>query len=171
MSQTASPPPFPTIFIYTEEQRGNQLVESSIIGSISDIAGMDKMIVVRDHHSRIDFIYRVDYVSSNLDAVAVSRYPETDFNGRTTVSLNGVNYRLGKPETALAQLRGKTEWIQDKGSVLSTLLVGAATKTPTLASRRIARERLTKIPRGVPVERLPLVPLATQAPAPEPGDG
>ena len=40
-----------SIFIYTEEQRGNQLVESTVIGMLSDISGSDKLIVVQDPFS------------------------------------------------------------------------------------------------------------------------
>ena len=53
-----------SIFIYTEEQRGNQLVESTVIGMLSDISGSDKLIVVQDPFSGLKFIYRVDHESS-----------------------------------------------------------------------------------------------------------
>jgi hypothetical protein len=37
MQQTYAAPARHTIYIYTEEQRGNQLVESLVLGMLSDI--------------------------------------------------------------------------------------------------------------------------------------
>lgn len=145
----------PSVFIYTEEQRGNQLVESLIIGMLSDISGSDKLIVVQDPHSGLKFIYRVDHESSNLDAAALTEQEADTFNGKTSVQINGMSYRLGTADTAMKMLRGKTQWIQDKGAVLSVLLQNAAARKTRFASARIERDRMRKVPQGVPVEYLP----------------
>ncbi|CFW06605.1 Uncharacterised protein [Bordetella pertussis] len=52
-------------------------------------------------------------------------------------------------------LRAKPRWIQDKGAVLSVLLRNAAARSTSFVSRRIDRERLTRVPADAPVERLP----------------
>ncbi|WP_459618516.1 hypothetical protein [Bordetella sp. 2513F-2] len=152
MASSSDPPR--TLFVYTEEQRGNQLVESVLVGMISDIAGAEKLVVVKDPHSGIQFVYRVLHEISNLDAAAITELDPAEFDGRRTTQINGMNYRLGTPDSALRLLRGKTHWVQDKGCVLSVLLQNAAARRSTLVSRSIARERLTRVPPGVPVEYL-----------------
>lgn len=144
-----------SIFIYTEEQRGNQLVESTVIGMLSDISGSDKLVVVQDPHSGLKFIYRVDHESSNLDAAALTEQDGSAFNGKQSVEINAMTYKLGNAENAMKLLRGKTHWIQDKGSVLSVLLQNAASRKTRFAPQRIERDRMRKIPPGVPIERLP----------------
>jgi hypothetical protein len=144
-----------SIFIYTEEQRGNQLVESLVIGMLSDISGSDKLIVAQDPHSGLKFIYRVDHESSNLDAAAITEQEPESFNGKTSVQINAMSYRLGSADNAMKLLRGKTQWIQDKGAVLSVLLQNAAARKTRFASARIERDRMRKVPQGVPVEYLP----------------
>lgn len=144
-----------SIFIYTEEQRGNQLVESPVIGMLSDISGSDKLIVAQDPHSGLKFIYRVDHESSNLDAAAITEQEPATFDGKTQVQINAMAYRLGSAESAMKLLRGKKQWIQDKGSVLSVLLQNAAARKTRFASARIERDRMRKVPAGVPVEYLP----------------
>lgn len=144
-----------SIFIYTEEQRGNQLVESRVIGMLADISGADKLIVAQDPHSGLQFIYRIDHESSNLDAAAITEQGPESFNGKTSVQINAMSYRLGNAENAMKLLRGKTEWIQDKGAVLSVLLQNAAARKTRFASARIERDRMRKVPQGVPVEYLP----------------
>lgn len=144
-----------SIFIYTEEQRGNQLVESPVIGMLSDISGSDKLIVAQDPHSGLKFIYRVDHESSNLDAAAITEQEPATFDGKTQVQINAMAYRLGSAESAMKLLRGKKQWIQDKGSVLSVLLQNAAARKTRFASARIERDRMRKVLAGVPVEYLP----------------
>ncbi|GEM_PF-376342 len=144
-----------SVFIYTEEQRGNQLVESPVIGMLSDISGSEKLLVVQDPHSGLKFIYRVDHESSNLDAAAITEHEPAAFDGKTSVQINAMSYRLGSAESAMKLLRGKTQWIQDKGSVLSVLLQNAAARKTRFASARIERDRMRKVPAGVPIEYLP----------------
>ncbi len=145
----------PTIFLYTEEQRGNQLVESRVIGMLSDVSGSDKLIVVQDPHSGLKFIYRVDHESGNLDAAALTEQEDAMFDGKHSVQIDATSYRLGPAENAVKLLRGKTQWIQDKGAVLSVLLQNAAARKSRFAAVRIERDRLRKVPPGVPVEYLP----------------
>ncbi|EHK64413.1 hypothetical protein [Achromobacter arsenitoxydans] len=155
----ANPAPAPraryTVFIYTEEQRGNQMVESRVLGMMSDISGSEKLIVVQDPFNGFKFIYRVDHESNNLDAAAITEQDESNFNGKTSLEINAMTYRLGTPENAMKLLRGKTHWIQDKGSVLSVLLQNAAARKTRFAPPRIERDRMRKVPEGVPVELLP----------------
>lgn len=143
-----------SIFIYTEEQRGNQLVESLVVGMMSDVSGSEKLIVVQDPHSSLKFIYRIDNESSNLDAAAITEQDESVFNGKTSVQINSMSYRLGTAENAMKLLRGKTHWIQDKGAVLSVLLQNAAARKTRFSPPRIERDRVRKVPEGVPIERL-----------------
>ncbi len=152
--------PLPTIFLYTEEQRGKQLVESPVVGMISDIAGMEKLIVVKDVHNHLDFVYKIVHDSANLDALAIVCYDHTGYDGRTRINVHGITYRLGKPEDAIRLLRGKTRWIQDKGSVLAVLLDGASSKQVSFASRRMARTRLQNIPDDAQVVALEAPPQA-----------
>ncbi len=144
-----------SIFIYTEEQRGNQMVESRVIGMLSDVSGSDKLIVVQDPFHGFKFVYRIDHESNNLDAAAITEQEESVFNGKNAIEINAMSYRLGTPENAMKLLRGKTHWIQDKGSVLSVLLQNAAARKTRFAPPRIERERMRKVPAGVPVEHLP----------------
>ncbi|MFY4260585.1 hypothetical protein ACOTCG_23550 [Achromobacter xylosoxidans] len=143
-----------SIFIYTEEQRGNQLVESPVIGMLSDVSGSDKLVVVRDPFSGIKFIYRIDHESSNLDAAAITEQDESAFDGKNAVQINSMSYKLGTAENAMKLLRGKTQWIQDKGAVLSVLLQNAAARKTRFAPPRIERDRVRRVPQGVPVEYL-----------------
>ncbi len=154
MQQTYAAPARHTIYIYTEEQRGNQLVESLVIGMLSDISGSDKLVVVQDPHSSLKFVYRIDHDSSNLDAAAITEQDAAVFNGKTSVQINSMTYRLGTAENAMKLLRGKNEWIQDKGAVLSVLLQNAAARKTRFAPPRIERDRMRKVPPGVAVEHL-----------------
>lgn len=154
MQQTYAAPARHTIYIYTEEQRGNQLVESLVIGMLSDISGSDKLVVVQDPHSGLKFVYRIDHDSSNLDAAAITGQDAAVFNGKTSVQINSMTYRLGTAENAMKLLRGKNEWIQDKGAVLSVLLQNAAARKTRFAPPRIERDRMRKVPPGVAVEHL-----------------
>ncbi|MFC4273545.1 hypothetical protein [Achromobacter aloeverae] len=146
----------PTIFLYTEEKRGNQLVESVVIGQFSDFSGSEKLIVIQDPHTRINFVYRIDAFSNNLDAVSITHYTEADFSARKSITINGATFKLGPPSDAVKLLRGKNQWIQDKGAILSVLLQGAATNTKSVGFVRpkIQRDRIEKIPPGVNVEYL-----------------
>jgi len=143
-----------TLFLYTEEKRGNQLVESEIVGSMADISASEQLVVIRDPHSGIKFIYRIDHFSSNLDAVAITELDDAKFDGRHTETIRDTAFRLGPPQSALKFLKGRREWIQDKGSVLSVLLQNAARKNSGFAPRGIQRDRMTSIPKGVAVEYL-----------------
>ncbi|QKH38769.1 hypothetical protein FOC84_29090 [Achromobacter pestifer] len=154
MQQTFATPARHTIYIYTEEQRGNQLVESLVIGMLSDISGSDKLVVAQDPHSGLKFVYRIDHDSSNLDAAAITEQDESVFNGKTSVQINSMTYRLGTAENAMKLLRGKNQWIQDKGAVLSVLLQNAAARKTRFAPPRIERDRMRKVPPGVKVEHL-----------------
>ncbi|SAI06488.1 Uncharacterised protein [Bordetella ansorpii] len=152
MSNNASPTR--TIFVYTEEQRGNQLVESVVVGMLSDVSGSEKLIVVRDPQSGFQFVYRVQHETNNLDAAAITDLPPMQFDGRSATQFSGMTFRMGTPDTALRLLRGKPNWIQDKGCVLSVLLQNAAARRPILIGRQIQRERITKIPRDAQIEYL-----------------
>lgn len=143
-----------TLFVYTEEQRGNQLVESVVVGMFSDVAGAEKLIVVKDPHSGLQFVYRVQHDTNNLDAAAITDLPPASFDGRGSTQINGMNYRLGTADNAMRLLRGKVKWIQDKGCVLSVLLQNAAARRANFISRSIHRDRVTQVPNGVPVEYL-----------------
>jgi hypothetical protein len=144
----------PTIFLYTEEKRGNQWVESIVVGLLGDFSGSEKFIVIQDPHTRINFVYRIDSMSSNLDAVSMTHLTEADFVARKTTTINGATFKLGGPEDAIRLLKGKTQWIQDKGSILSVLLQGAATKKVGFVRSRISRDRVTQVNPSVPVEYL-----------------
>ena len=82
---------------------------------LSDISGSDKLIVVQDPFSGLKFIYRVDHESSNLDAAALTEQDGSAFNGKQSVEINAMTYKLGTADNAMKLLRGKTHWIQDKG--------------------------------------------------------
>jgi hypothetical protein len=153
MTQNLTSAP-PTIFLYTEEKRGNQWVESIVVGQLGDFSGSEKFIVIQDPHTLINFVYRIDSMSSNLDAVSMTTLTEADFAARKTTNIMGATFKLGGPDDAVRLLRGKTQWIQDKGSVLSVLLQGAATKNVGFVRSRIARDRVTQVNPGVPVEYL-----------------
>lgn len=152
MSNQASPTR--TLFVYTEEQRGNQLVESVIVGMVSDVSGSEKLLVVKDPQSGVQFVYRVQHDTNNLDAAAITDLSPALFDGRTTTQFSGITFRLGTPDNAVRLLRGKPNWIQDKGCVLSVLLQNAAARRPILVSRNIQRDRITKIPRDAHIEYL-----------------
>src|ERR1700744_6172338 len=128
MTSTPSTPPLRTVLLYTEEKRGNQLVESPIIGMLSDFSGSEKLVVIQDPHTRINFVYRIDQFNNNLDAVSVSTFAEEDFRAKKSTTINGATFKLGSSEEAHKLLRGRNEWIQDKGSILSVLLRAASTK-------------------------------------------
>jgi len=145
----------PTVLLYTEEQRGRLLVESQVVGMVSDVSGADKLIAIHDPYNRITFLYRIDHGNDNLNAVAIIEQDPAAFDGKHSITLNDTGYRLGTPENAVRLLRGKTRWIQDKGSVLSVLLRNAASRHSGFATRQIHRERVRHIPDGVPVEPLP----------------
>ncbi|MDQ8030904.1 hypothetical protein CEG14_11450 [Bordetella genomosp. 1] len=161
--QTSSAPR--TIHLYTEEQRGNQIVESIVVGMFSDVSGADKLIVVQDPHSGIKFVYRVEHDVSNLDAAAITELDAAKFDGKSSTNINGMSYKLGTADAALKLLRGKTTWIQDKGAVLSVLLQNAAVRSARFSVMRIQRERMTKVPPGVQVESLAQALAAREAAA------
>jgi hypothetical protein len=145
----------PTIFLYTEEQRGNQLVESIVIGTIADISSSDKLVVVQDPNSGLKYVYAVHVDTRNLDAVGVTDLDNEKFDDKTRTVINDSNYRLGSPEQAMKYLRNHTRWIQDKGSVMSVLLHYAASRRHNLsAPRSINRTRRVTIPDDAPVETL-----------------
>lgn len=153
MTQNLASAP-PTVFLYTEEKRGNQLVESVVIGQFSDFSGSEKLVVIQDPHTQINFVYRIDHYSSNLDAVSITQYTEADFNSRKSINIGGATFKLGPPEEAVKQLKGRNQWIQDKGAILSVLLQGAATKNVGFVRSQIQRDRMDQIPPGVQVEYL-----------------
>jgi len=151
---TASKPQH-TIFLYTEEQRGNQLVESIVIGTIADISSSDKLVVVQDPNSGLKFVYAVHLETYNLDAVGVTDLDDEKFDDKTRTLIKDSNYRLGSPEQAMKYLRNRTHWIQDKGSIMSVLLHYAASRRHNLsAPRSINRTRRVTIPDDAPVETL-----------------
>jgi hypothetical protein len=143
-----------SLFLYTEEKRGKQLVESTVVGQVTDYSGRDKMIAVKDPHANLNFLYRIDHASGNLDAVAILYIEDSSFNGKQTLPLGGQTYKLGRPEDAMLLLKGRAHWIQDKGSVLAVLVQGAARKN-AMVNHRISRERVTEIPHGITTEYLP----------------
>ena len=106
---------------------------------LSDISGSDKLIVVQDPFSGLKFIYRVDHESSNLDAAALTEQDGSAFNGKQSVEINAMTYKLGTADNAMKLLRGKTHWIQDKGSVLSVLLQNAASRKTRFAAAHRTR--------------------------------
>ena len=127
---------------------------------LSDISGSDKLIVVQDPFSGLKFIYRVDHESSNLDAAALTEQDGSAFNGKQSVEINAMTYKLGTADNAMKLLRGKTHWIQDKGSVLSVLLQNAASRKTRFAPQRIERDRMRRYRRacrssGCPGEEAP----------------
>ena len=69
--------------------------------------------------------------SSNLDAAALTEQDGSAFNGKQSVEINAMTYKLGTADNAMKLLRGKTHWIQD-GSVLSVLLQNAASRKTRL---------------------------------------
>jgi hypothetical protein len=73
-----------TILLYTQEKLGNQLVESAVIGCLSDFANINKFVVVRDPYSDITFVYQIRYDTHNLDAVAITKLPDHRFDGKST---------------------------------------------------------------------------------------
>lgn len=154
-AEFASPANRYTLFVYTEEERGNQLVESPVLGMLSDISGSEKFIVVQDPASGVKFIYRIQHDSRNLDAAAITDQTAESFDGRASVQINAMTYRLGTPENAMKLLRGRDQWVQDKGAVLSVLLQNAASRRTRFTPPAIERTRLKAVPTGVPVEHLP----------------
>jgi hypothetical protein len=153
MTQNYTPAPS-TVFLYTEEKRGNQLVESVIIGQFADFSGSEKLIVIQDPHTNINFVYRIDHYSSNLDAVSITKMTAADFAARKSVTINGATFKVAPSEEAVKLLKGKNQWIQDKGAILSVLLRGAATRNVGFVRAGIQRDRVEHVPTGVPVEYL-----------------
>lgn len=165
-TDTSSAGRLTTIFLYTEEQRGNRLVESPVIGTISDFSNSERYVVVQDPHNNLQFAYAIQHDSNNLDATAIVELPPSMFDGKSSTMINGNKYKLGSPDTAMKFLRNKTQWIQDKGCMLSVLLQNAAAKRTAFFPRTIQRDRLTAIPAGVPVEHLPASFIVGPGPAP-----
>lgn len=153
MTQNNNPAP-PTVFLYTEEQRGNQLVESVVIGQISDFSGSEKLIVIQDPHTGINFVYRIDHYSNNVDAVSITKLTAADFGMRKQTTINGATFKLGPAEEAVKLLKGRNQWVQDKGAILSVLLRGAAVRNVGFVRADIQRDRVQQVPTGVPVEYL-----------------
>ncbi|EXF88213.1 hypothetical protein D554_3490 [Bordetella holmesii 30539] len=125
------------------------------MGILSDISGTEKYVVVRDPNAGLQYVYRVDYDSGNLDAVAMLDVGQDQFDGRHRTAISAMAYRLGTPDAAMKLLRGKTHWIQDNGAVLSVLLQNAASRAAGFSLRRIHRPRVQQIPAGTAVQRLP----------------
>lgn len=144
----------PTILLYTQEKRGNQLVESAVIGCFSDFANINKFVVVRDPYTDIAFVYQIRYEAHNLDAVAITKLADHRFDGKSTTQIGGMTYKLGTPTTAFGLLKGRKQWVQDKGSVLSVLLHNAAATSSEFSTQKISRDRLRIIPDGTPIEYL-----------------
>lgn len=145
---------FPTVLVYTEEQRGHRLVESPILGMIADIAGMEKLVVVRDLPNALNIVYRIRHEIDNLDALAIVPYVPEDFIERKRIQVDGMSYVLDTPQNAIPLLRGKQRWVQDKGAILAVLLDGASSRKIRFASRRMSRERLHTIPADALIDRL-----------------
>lgn len=62
-------------------------------------------MVIKDPHSGIKFVYRVEHDCNNLDAAAITELDETHFDGKRTTAINGMNYRMGNPDSAMKLLR------------------------------------------------------------------
>ena len=144
-----------SIFIYTEEQRGNQLVESTVIGMLSDISGSDKLIVVQDPFSGLKFIYRVDHESSNLDAAALTEQDGSAFNGKQSVEINAMTYKLHRGQRHEIVARQDA---LDPGQGLRAVGAAAECRVTQDAFRAAAHRTRpdAQIPPGVPIERLPV---------------
>lgn len=146
----------PTVLLYTEEARGNLLVESPVVGMISDIIGTRKFVVIRDVFNHIDYVYKISSAINNLDAVSISRLDASAFDEPKRILIGGDTHKLAPATVAFKLLNGQDRWIQDKGSILSVLLHGAMGKAMDLVTRTIDRPRVTQIPSQTPVEYIPL---------------
>ena len=86
-----------------------------------------------------------------IPAVTMSEPPKNwQLLDATTDHVPGISAERAMNEL----LRGKTQWIQDKGAVLSVLLQNAAARKTRFAPPRIERDRVRRVPQGVPVEYL-----------------
>jgi hypothetical protein len=65
-----------------------------------------------------------------------------------------MTYKLGTPKTAFALLKGRKQWVQDKGSILSVLLHNAAATSSDFTTQKISRDRLKIVPDGTLIEYL-----------------
>lgn len=144
----------PTVLIYTEEKRGNQLVESIILGGLSDFSGSEKFIVIKDPYNNINFVYKIAHESTNLEAMCILTEEEANFEKyvKPNITFNNSSYKISSPDDAVKLLKNKTRWIQDKGSVLSVLLQKARKENPLFNARPISRPHVKKIPDNVPTD-------------------
>lgn len=154
----------PTVFIYTEEKRGDQLVESIVLSSLTDISGSEKLIVIKDPYNDINFVYKIATSSSNLEAVCMLSDEECNPEKNKNIVLNHTSFKINSPTDAMKLLKNKTRWIQDKGSVLSVLLQKARKENPLFHARPIARPYVTKIPDNAPVDLIISKEQVTQQP-------
>ncbi|WP_019939154.1 hypothetical protein [Bordetella sp. FB-8] len=143
-----------TIFLYTEGDNGGRLIESAVIGLVNDYSG-DRLLVVRDPYNDLKFVYRVDFDTSNMEAVGVVHLTEEQFDSKASVEIEHLSYRLGSAEQAIRLLRKRTQWIQDKSSAMSVLLNYTASRRQKLSTpRSIDREKVVLIPPDTPVQTL-----------------
>lgn len=147
-------PELPTVLIYMADKRGQMLVESPVLGIISDISGSEKFVVIRDEMNDTAFAYRVVSSRDTLDAVAVLPYERDEFDARLRVTITGEIYKLAPATEAMALLRNKRFWIQDAGCALGVLIEAAAQRRPMFTSKRIQRPRLDAIPANTPIQSL-----------------
>jgi|GEM_PF-2252334 len=144
----------PTVWVYMADKRGQMLVESPVLGAISDISGSEKFVVIRDEMNDTAFAYRVVSSRDTLDAVAILPFERDEFEARLRVTVGGEIYKLSPGAEAVALLRNKRRWIQDSGCALAVLIEAAAQRRPMFTSKRIQRPRLDAIPENTPVQSI-----------------
>lgn len=144
----------PTVLVYMADKRGQMLVESPVLGTISDISGSEKFVVIRDEMNDTAFAYRVVGIRETLDAVAVLPFEREEYENRHRVMIGGEIYKLSPSTDALALMRNRQRWIQDPGCALGVLIEAAAQRRPMFTSRRIQRPRLDAIPANAPIQSL-----------------
>jgi hypothetical protein len=144
----------PTILVYMADKRGQMLVESPVLGTISDISGSEKFVVVRDEMNDTAFAYRIVSSRDTLDAVAILPFERDEFEARLRVTIEGEIYKLSPGTDAMALLRNKRRWIQDAGCALAVLIEAAAQRRPMFTSKRIQRPRLDAVPENTPIQSI-----------------
>jgi len=144
----------PTVLVYMADKRGQMLVESPVLGVISDISGSEKFVVIRDEMNDTAFAYRVVSSRDTLDAVAILPFEREEYEARLRVTIGGEIYKLSSSTDAMGLLRNKRSWIQDAGCALAVLIEAAAQRRPLFTSRRIQRPRLDAIPPNTPIQSL-----------------
>lgn len=144
----------PTVLVYMADKRGQMLVESPVLGVISDISGSEKFVVIRDEMNDTAFAYRVVSGRDTLDAVAILPFERDEFEARLRVTIGGEIYKLSPGTDAMALLRNKRRWIQDAGCALGVLIEAAAQRRPMFTSKRIQRPRVESIPEHVPIQSI-----------------